>query len=228
MGEGQPVPNKDAPRPTFLPTDNGWFREASCSRRVDQKRHIARNRTSSHLIIFSSGLSALDLSFHIRREEDHLHRALSVPEPFGSKGLQLVRWEATADLLVDNQESRSRNADRVGQRLPGQIVVNHGRDGANAPEAKKDEDELRGIHKVDGDNLPGLDLVLLLQPGSIAQGLQIDLVEGPGAPIVDDEGTVGGGGGESVMLQHVKEVQMAGAFGSAGFPGNLQNALDET
>jgi hypothetical protein len=73
------------------------------------------------------------------------------------------------------------------QGLPGQVVVDKGWPGANAPKPQLREEELFRVHKVHGHNLLVLYAKSRLQPCTISQDRLIHLLKCPPPALKDQE-----------------------------------------
>ena len=225
--ETQESTDEHTAHPTLPPANNGWFGKTSSATGIDQESHVAKDRATAHFIIEAGGLHLHHLSLHVGREEDHLNRASVVPEVRRLKRRHLIRREVLAQFLVHDQQAGRGRADRVRQRLPRQVIVDESGHGANAPQSEGHENERRGVHEIDRDNLLGFDPVHILKPCAIFQRRNVRLVESPSATVVDDERPVLGVGGERMFLEDIEEVQDIAVGGHARREGRFNQATNQ-
>jgi len=109
----------------------------------------------------------------------------------GQRALDLI-GDLLGDVGVDEAQAGGGGLEAVLEGLAGEVVVDEGGLGADAPQSPPQKDEGVGVLEVDGDNVARLDAKLLFEKGTVAEDAVVDVCVGEVATLEDDEILLGG------------------------------------
>jgi hypothetical protein len=203
---------------TFAPAYNGGLGQTGGAGREDEHGHLGVRLLCAVLVWDSERLCSRRLDLDLG-SEDKTGDALEL--------LANLVVKVGGDIDVDDAQLCVRGLDAVDQGLALQVVVDAGGLGPQGPDGEPDEDVLVRVLEVHGDDVARADAVGQAQPGAVPQDLVVDLGEGPGAALEEDEGLVGVGPGLGPALQDVEGVEAVGMLAVEEAGGGGDGAADE-